>query len=287
VVLAGGINRTVAPLISVHGRPDGCLDVRRTYFPPSWEKCWRIQDQVSVQASNGIGSDIVTSQDQSTFSTDSTGGAGGSREETPLERRRLKTDAAKAVLEQAQVVVSALDGRLETNATQSRENEAALERSLDEVARLKKALKAGAQERRKLAKARKDARAAVAKADRKAQSTEAKYDRLVLAEIVRREKAAEHAKASRGSLPETPAPPPVNTSPPSTPDSEPTPASAVPKAEQGPTGTQTATRTAARTTAARARTAAGAAPAPTGQTRTRRPATPRASAVKRSQRPAP
>ncbi len=113
--------------------------------------------------------------------------------ETTLDRRRAKAQAAKEAADAAKQRVSALDDRLVANGTQAQEHETALRQARDEVARQKKAIRASAKLREQLQRARKNAEASAAKARRKAHAAEDKYDKAVLAEMVRREKDQDRA----------------------------------------------------------------------------------------------
>jgi chromosome segregation ATPase len=159
-----------------------------------------------------------------------------------VKRRRRKAQAAKAAADTARAGVAELDIRIKTNAAQSRADERALRRAQEEIARLKKAIKAAAKDHARLCSARDKARKDAAKAQRKAGSADAKYDQAVLAEIVRREKERDLATATRdkstGKTPQSARTGAGNATgqipPPETPD----------------LGTATATRTAARKTEA-------------------------------------
>jgi len=109
-------------------------------------------------------------------------------ERSALNRRREKLQASKTAARTAIDAVADLDARLDDNSSQTRENEAALQAALDQVAALKKAIKSAGKQKLQLISARKDARRAAAQARQRAAAAEAKYDRAVLAEIVRREK---------------------------------------------------------------------------------------------------
>jgi DNA repair exonuclease SbcCD ATPase subunit len=168
---------------------------------------------------------------------------GAAQPASPLERSRAKSSEARSGLEGARKRLSQLDGELGRNATQSSNNETALRSAMDEIKRLKKALKDGAKQRRKLLTARKRAADAAVKAEDKARKAEAKYDRAVLADMIQRTKENDRRTASakapeNGS--EATATMPVPT--------------AVDGAEAEDLGTATARETAARTTARRAST---------------------------------
>jgi chromosome segregation ATPase len=105
-----------------------------------------------------------------------------------LDRRRDRADVARKAAEAAQARVADLDARLAAGEEQLREHEAALEAARQEITRRKKAIKATGKQRGKLQKARDAAWRAAAKSRRKAVAADAKYDKVVLAEMVRREK---------------------------------------------------------------------------------------------------
>jgi transposase len=73
-----------------------------------------------------------------------------------LDRRRAKLQRAQATAQTATDAVADLDARLDQNASQTREHEAALQAALDQVAALKKALKAMGKQKDKLDAARKE-----------------------------------------------------------------------------------------------------------------------------------
>jgi hypothetical protein len=114
---------------------------------------------------------------------------------SPLDRRRDKAAAAASAAEKAQAGVTELDHRLATNGSLTKQQSQALRNALAEANRLKRALKAGAKERDRLAKARKRAVARADKAKARAGSADAKYSTSVLAELVRREKEKDRAAA--------------------------------------------------------------------------------------------
>jgi chromosome segregation ATPase len=109
-------------------------------------------------------------------------------ERSALDRRREKLQANKTAARAAIDAIADLDARLDHNSSQTREYEAALQAAVDQVAALKKAIKAAGKQQVQLDSARKDAQRAAAQAQQRAAAAEAKYDRAVLAEIVRREK---------------------------------------------------------------------------------------------------
>jgi chromosome segregation ATPase len=122
-------------------------------------------------------------------STDTAGG-----NPSVLDRRRDRADAARKAAEAAQARVADLDARLAAGEEQLREHEAALEQARQEITRRKQAIKATGKQRGKLQKARDAAWRAAAKKRRKAVAADAKYDKVVLAEMVRREKASRAAQ---------------------------------------------------------------------------------------------
>lgn len=122
---------------------------------------------------------------------------GATAAESPLERRRRRADDAQVALDRARAAVADVDARLQANGRQSQDDDAALQRARDEVARLKAALKDGAKDRARLVKERKRLSADATESARKAKAAEAKYDRVVLTEMVRREKQAN--KSSGGA----------------------------------------------------------------------------------------
>jgi hypothetical protein len=144
-----------------------------------------------------------------------------------LNRRRDQASAAATAAEKAQAGVTELDNRLKTNATLTTQQSQALRNAVAEANRLKRALKAAAKEKDQLTQARKKAVAKAAKSKAKAAEAEAKYDKIVLAELVRREKEKDRASGSSGNG-----------------------KVARPAPERADTGTTTAVRTAARKTAA-------------------------------------
>jgi chromosome segregation ATPase len=126
----------------------------------------------------------------------------------PLKKRRKKAESARRAAEAAQERVAALDARLAANSQQTEREVAALRQARDEASRLKKAIKQAAKERGGLRSARKAAQKAAARSRRRAEAADAKYDRVVLAELVRREKKnqaardAASAPATIGAAPE-------------------------------------------------------------------------------------
>jgi hypothetical protein len=113
-----------------------------------------------------------------------------------LDNRRAKSSAANAAAEKARAGVTELDHRLQTNANLMEQQAQALRHAESEAKRLKRALKVADTERGRLAKQRAKAAARAAKAQSKAEAAEAKYDQVVLAELVKREKARDRAEAT-------------------------------------------------------------------------------------------
>ncbi len=183
--------------------------------------------------------------------------------QSKLHRRRDKAQAAKAAADKARAGVTQLDDQLKANATQTQNVETALQRAQEEVARLKKALKASIKERAKLRSARKRAQDVAGRTQRRAETAEAKYDKIVLAELVRREKDKDRARSTSHDVAETPEP---KAAEPAT-AGAPAPVTDAPERPGG--GAMTAIQTAARKTAAVAR----GKQAPTRGTGERRPTT--------------
>jgi chromosome segregation ATPase len=156
-----------------------------------------------------------------------------------LDSRRDKAATAAGAAEKAQAGVTELDNRLQTNASLTTQQTQALRAAQAEANRLKRSLKLTAKERTRLTAARKKATAKVAQARKKQQAAEAKYDKVVLADMVRREKERDRAQKSTGSTR-------VSTT------AGAGPAAADPPPEQPDAATSMATRTAARKTAAAA-----------------------------------
>jgi hypothetical protein len=175
-----------------------------------------------------------------------------------LERWRGKSSEARSSLEAARKRLEGLDGELGRNAAQSSTNETALRSAMDEIKRLKKALKDGEKQRRKLLDARKRAADAATKAEEKARKAEAKYDRAVLADMIERTKEQDRQSAS------TKAPDNGSAAVAASP--------ALPVAADGveaeDLGTVTARQTAARTTAKRASSSGATTPRPRTPRRT-------------------
>jgi chromosome segregation ATPase len=186
-------------------------------------------------------------------------GTTSDRQSTPLDRRRDKAADAARAADQAQAGVTELEHRLQTNASMTSQQKQALRNAEAEASRLKRALKAGARERDRLAKAHEKAAARAAKARARSAAAESKYDKSVLADLVRREKAKDRADAAQ--------PPAASTSKEIAPLPEVLPAKAAnatlpptrartavadPPPERRNAAAQSATRTAARKTAAAA-----------------------------------
>jgi hypothetical protein len=207
----------------------------------------------------------------------------GRDQESPLDRTRGKADRARQALTEAGQRADDVDERLERVGAQVSADEKALAAALAEVNRLKKALKDGEKERRKLVLARKRAIADVEKAEEKARKAEAKYNREVLADIIEREKEHDRAASSGASIA---VPAVLNSEPVRNTDVTRMPADEVELPADGPAGAPatepedlaiaTARATAARATAASA--GESAQPAPT-------PPTPRRSTRSRTSRP--
>jgi chromosome segregation ATPase len=177
---------------------------------------------------------------------------GAAEPASPLERSRARSSEARSTLEAARKRLSGLDGELARNASQSSTDETALRSAMDEIKRLKKALKEGEKQRRKLLTARKRAADATAKAEEKARKAEAKYDRAVLADMIQRTKEQDRRTAST-KAPDNGAA--ATAAGPALP-----PATDATEAED--LGTATARETAARTTARRASSTGTTAPRP-------------------------
>jgi len=176
---------------------------------------------------------------------------GASEPASPLERSRARSSEARSSLEAARVRLSEVDGELGRNAAQSTSDETALRSAMDEIKRLKKALKDGEKQRRKLLTARKRAADAATKAEEKVHKAEAKYDRAVLADMIERTKEQDRRTASAKAPENGSAVPPTVAAPPE-------------GVEPEDLGTTTARETAARTTAqlASSSTATPATPRP-------------------------
>ena len=112
-----------------------------------------------------------------------------------LDARREKTAAAHAAADQAKAGVTDLDNRLQTTDRMIEEHRQALRNAESEVTRLKRALKNAGKDCDRLAGKRKKAAARAEKAAAKAATAEAKYEKIVLAEMVKREKERDRATA--------------------------------------------------------------------------------------------
>jgi chromosome segregation ATPase len=156
-----------------------------------------------------------------------------------LDSRRDKAATAASAAAKAQAGVTELDNRLQTSTSLTTQQTQALRNAQAEVNRLKRSLKLTAKERARLTTARKKAAAKAAQARKKQQAAEAKYDKVVLADMVRREKERDRAQTS-----------PESNRVPTTVGAR--PAVADPPPEQPDAATSMATRTAARKTAAAA-----------------------------------
>jgi hypothetical protein len=138
-----------------------------------------------------------------------------------LDRRRDKSQSAKATAAAAQQRLDGVDSQLAANAAQTQDHEGALRRASDEVKKRKKALKTSAKQHQRLTASRKKAATSVAKAHQKTYAAENKYDKAVLADLVRKERdkdlAAHHGgaaqPASTGSEPSADAKPSAGPSP--------------------------------------------------------------------------
>lgn len=115
---------------------------------------------------------------------------------TPLDRRRAKSAEAHAAAEKARSGVTELDHRLQTATTLIEQETQALRHAEAEAKRLKRVLKAADAERARLSKQRAKAAARAEKAQARAEAAEARYDKVVLLELVQREKARDRAEAA-------------------------------------------------------------------------------------------
>jgi chromosome segregation ATPase len=113
-----------------------------------------------------------------------------------LEKARARSTEAHSRLEAARGKLADVDGQIGRLTAQAGSDETALRSAMDEVKRLKKALKDGEKQRRKLVTARKRAEDAAAKAEERAHKAEAKYDRAVLADLIQRQKESDRKTAS-------------------------------------------------------------------------------------------
>jgi chromosome segregation ATPase len=163
------------------------------------------------------------------------------RRSSQLDRRRDQASAAADAAQQARAAADQLKARLETNATLERQHSKALGNASAEVTRLKRALKAVGEERKRLSKEHDKAGAKAKKAAAKSEDAEARYEKTVLADLVRREKQRDRSQSAQ---PKALAP---------VPDSAPAAVNDDPAPEQPEKAT--ATTTAARKTAAKAQSA--------------------------------
>ena len=162
----------------------------------------------------------------------------------PLDRRRDKAGSAGAAAAAARAAVTDVDHQLKTIASLTEQQQQALHRATEEIARLKRALKAAAKRRAELVKERKKAVARAEQAKAKAKAAEAKYDKEVLADLVRREKEKDRAGPSAPEQSDGHGPARGRAARPAKADTAP---------EQPDEATRTAKRTAARKTAKAAR----------------------------------
>ena len=119
----------------------------------------------------------------------------------PLDRRRDKAGSAGAAADAAQAAVTDIDHQLKTVASLTEQQEQALQRAVEETARLKRSLKAASKRRTELVKERKKAVAKAQRARARATAAEVKYDKEVLADLVRREKEKDRASSSEPAKP--------------------------------------------------------------------------------------
>jgi myosin heavy subunit len=190
---------------------------------------------------------------------------------SPLERSRAKSTHARDALESARTKLADIDSQLGRVTAQSSSDETALRAAADEVKRLKKALKDAEKQRRKLLTARKRAADAAGKAEEKSHRAEAKYDRAVLADLIQRQKAQDR-QAAAAKAPENGAVPSqaaaaLPSGPSAGTDTPALPAAAVDGTQAEDLGTVTARETAARTTAESAGDSPSAAPRTTASPR--------------------
>lgn len=173
-----------------------------------------------------------------------------------LDRRREKLQSTTAAADAADAAVAKIDRRLDAAAGKRRDQEAALQATLDRVAELKKAVKSSVRESGKVRTSRKGALQAAVKARQRAATAETKYDRAVLADMLRREKeqdlsahsptATDHSGDARAT---------GNGRRSSEPALSTRPSTSAGTARATPASAQTARATAARTTASRAHAA--------------------------------
>jgi chromosome segregation ATPase len=105
-----------------------------------------------------------------------------------LDRCREKLQRARAGAEASSVVLTGLDSQLRLASSRASQLEAELAGARDRMAGLKKSIKATGKQREKLRTGRKQARQRAAEARQRATDAERRYDRVMLAEIVEREK---------------------------------------------------------------------------------------------------
>ncbi|MGZ4602635.1 MAG: hypothetical protein ACXV0U_03440 [Kineosporiaceae bacterium] len=118
-----------------------------------------------------------------------------------LEQSRARSQKARQVLTDAQRRVEDIEARLASTTAKTSADGNALRSAVEEVKRLKKELKDGEKERRKLVTARKQAQSALAKAEEKARKREAKYNRAVLADMIQRQKEQDLGSAATPAAP--------------------------------------------------------------------------------------
>src|SRR4051812_44133843 len=169
-----------------------------------------------------------------------------------LDSRREKSTAADTAAEKAQAGVTELDQRLKANADLVQQQTQALKNAEAETIRLKRVLKNADKERTKLTRDRRKAVAKAEKAKARAQAAEARYDKVLLGELVRREKDRLRGSTA-SSAPCKEIEPAPELAPVAVASRRRTArAAADPAPEQPDPATATATRTAARRTAANA-----------------------------------
>ena len=169
---------------------------------------------------------------------------------SPLDNRRAKSTAANAAAEKARAGVTELEHRLQTNANQIEQQTQALRHAEAEAKRLKRALKVADAERARLTKQRAKAAARAEKAQARAQAAEAKYDQVVLAELVKREKARDRAEAANGTAAPASQPAPAQSASAQSASAQDTPAQDTP-AQDTPTRRKVTQGTSARVPAQR------------------------------------
>ncbi|HET6482054.1 MAG TPA: hypothetical protein VFG35_18760 [Actinoplanes sp.] len=195
-----------------------------------------------------------------------------------LDRRREQSAAAKNAAERTRTTVTELDNRLRTNAELTQQQTQALRNAEAEIKRLRRSLKTQARDKERLDKAHRKAVSQAAKAQAKSSAIEAKYGKILLAEMVDREKERDRAVLQKSSS--TPAAAPVSPALPAV-----VPPVPDKTATAAPAASTTAQATAARTTARKAASSASTTrtraprktttvvetPAPTPATRRRAP----------------